>query len=103
MMRTTPAPKVARGTTRTACLAALTLAGVVLTVAAYQAQPERPPITGIQEVAENLYLLGDSDPVGPDDVDGREHRDLRDRERRGAGRHEAPRATGPTSWSTSAA
>ena len=62
MMRTTPAPKVARGTTRTACLAALTLAGVVLTVAAYQAQPERPPITGIQEVAENLYLLGDSDP-----------------------------------------
>ena len=62
MTATTPAPRAPRGTTRTACLALLTLAGVVLTVATYEAQPERAPITGIQEVAENLYLLADSDP-----------------------------------------
>ena len=62
MTSTTPAPRAARETTRAACLAALTLTGVVLTAVTYQAQPERAPITGIQEVAQNLYLLADSDP-----------------------------------------
>ena len=62
MTATTPAPAAPRGGARTACLAALTLAGVVLTAVTYQAQPERAPITGIQEVADNLYLLADSDP-----------------------------------------
>ncbi len=48
---------------RRACLTVLTVVGLSMATATYQArQPSRAPITGIQEVAENLYLLADSDP-----------------------------------------
>ena len=48
---------------RTVCLTVLTVLGLTLTTATYQArQADRAPITGIHEVADNLYLLSDSDP-----------------------------------------
>ena len=48
---------------RTICLTLLTLGGLILTVTSYEAeQSTKAPITGIQEVANNLYMLGNSDP-----------------------------------------
>ena len=48
---------------RTICLTLFTLGGLMLTVASYEAeQSTKAPITGIQEVANNLYMLGNSDP-----------------------------------------
>jgi glyoxylase-like metal-dependent hydrolase (beta-lactamase superfamily II) len=43
--------------TRGRCLAALTLLGVFLTVATYEARQPRPEIAEVREVAENLYVL----------------------------------------------
>ena len=47
---------------RSASLVILTRLGVVLTAATYEARQPRPEIHGIQEVADNLYLLSNPPP-----------------------------------------
>ena len=47
---------------RSASLVILTLLGVVLTAATYEARQPRPEIHSIEEVAENLYLLSNPPP-----------------------------------------
>jgi glyoxylase-like metal-dependent hydrolase (beta-lactamase superfamily II) len=49
---------------RSVWLGWLTLLGVCLTVATYQASQARPEIHGVREVAANLYMLG-NDPAIP--------------------------------------
>ena len=47
---------------RSANLVILTLLGVVLTAATYEARQPRPEIHGIERVADNLYLLSNPPP-----------------------------------------
>ena len=47
---------------RSASLVILTLLGVVLTAATYEARQPRPEIHSIEEVADNLYLLSNPPP-----------------------------------------
>ena len=49
---------------RCMCLVAVTLLGVCVTGATYEARQPRPEIHGVREVAENLYMLG-NDPDIP--------------------------------------
>ena len=52
---------------RAACLAGLVAAGLAVSAAAREGlQDALPPITGIHEVADNLYLLANADPDDQD-------------------------------------